>query len=144
MYIKSAFLNGMLEEEVYVQQPPGFAAAGKEHLVLRLEKALYGLKQASRAWNTKLDACLVRLGFSKCESEAGMYARGAAGSRLLVSVYVDDLVIIGSDSSDIEAFKLEMKGLFQMSDLGLLCYYLGIEVRQGPAAVSYTHLRAHE
>ena len=103
--------------------------------MLRLDKALYGLKQAPRAWNTKLDICLVRLGFSKCGSEAGMYARGVAGSRLLVGVYVDDLVITGSDSSDIVAFKLEMKGLFQMSDLGLLSYYLGIEVRQGPVGI---------
>src|SRR5664279_3222332 len=105
-------------------------------MVLQMKKALYGLKQVPRAWNTKLDACLVRLGFSKCQSEADMYARGAAGSRLLVDVYVDDLVITGSDSSDIDAFKLEMKGLFQMSDLGLLCYYLGIEVHQGPAGIN--------
>jgi hypothetical protein len=68
MDVKSTFLNGELEEEVYVQQPPGFAATGKEHLVLRLAKAHYGLKQAPRAWNTKLDACLVKLGFAQCES----------------------------------------------------------------------------
>ncbi|MBE3102865.1 MAG: hypothetical protein IMZ40_01355 [Bacilli bacterium] len=135
MDVKSAFLNGELEEEVYVQQPPGFAAAGKEHLVLRLAKALYGLKQAPRAWNTKLDACLVKLDFTQCESEHGMYARGATPTRLLVGVYVDDLVITGSNSSDIDKFKLEMKSLFQMSDLGLLSYYLGIEVRQGPSGI---------
>ena len=135
MDVKSAFLNGELEEEVYVQQPPGFAATGREHLALRLEKALYGLKQAPRAWNTKLDACLVQLGFSRCESEHGMYARGTTSSRLLVGVYVDDLVIAGSLTSEIDVFKLEMKGLFQMSDLGLLSYYLGIEVRQSPTGI---------
>ena len=134
MDVKSAFLNGDLEEEVYVQQPPGFAASGKEHLVLRLRKALYGLKQAPRAWNTKLDACLIQLGFTRCESEAGMYARGTNG-RLLVGVYVDDLVITGSNSSTIEAFKLEMMEQFKMSDLGLLTYYLGIEVHQSPAGI---------
>ncbi|CAM0876884.1 unnamed protein product [Alopecurus aequalis] len=128
-----------LEEEVYVQQPSGFAAKGKEHLVLRLKKALYGLKQAPRAWNTKLDSCLVRLGFTRCESEHGMYSRDSTPSRLLVGVYVDDLVITGSVSSDIDKFKLEMKSLFQMSDLGLLSYYLGIEVRQGPSGIDISH-----
>ena len=112
MDVKSAFLNGELEEEVYVQQPPGFAATGKEHLVLRLVKALYGLKQAPRAWNTKLDACHVKLGFAQCESEHGMYVRGATTTRLIVGVYVDDLVITGSNSSDIDEFKLEMGSLF--------------------------------
>ena len=100
MDVKSAFLNDELEEEVYVQQPAGFAAKEKEHLVLRLDKALYGLKQAPRAWNTKLDTCLVKLDFTRCDSEHGMYARGAKSTRLLVGVYVDDLVITGSDSRD--------------------------------------------
>ena len=96
--------------------------------MLRLDKALYGLKQAPRAWNTKLDACLVKLDFTRCESEHGLYARGATTpTRHLVGVYVDDLVITVSDSSDIIKFKLEMQSLFQMSDLGLLSYYLGIE-----------------
>jgi hypothetical protein len=63
-----------LEEEVYVQQPPGFGIARKEHLVPRLDKALYGLKQAPKAWNTKLDACLVKLGFAQCKSEHDIYA----------------------------------------------------------------------
>ena len=117
------------------QLDAGFAAAGREHLVLRLDKAVYDLKQAPRAWNIKLDACLVKLDFTQCESEHGMYARGATLTRLLVGVYIDDLVITGSNSSDIDKFKLEMKSLFQMSDLGLLSYYLGIEVRQGPSGI---------
>jgi len=80
--------------------------------VLRLAKALYGLKQAPRAWNTKLDACLIKLDFKQCESEHGMYAQGATPTRLLVGVYVNDLVITGSNSSNIDKFKLEMKSLF--------------------------------
>ncbi|KAM0910310.1 hypothetical protein ACQ4PT_014216 [Festuca glaucescens] len=103
-------------------------AQGKENLVLRLDKALYGLKQVPRAWNT---ACLVKLGFAQCKPEHDMHARGTTTTRLLVVVYVDDLVIIGANSSNIDNFKLEMKSLFQMSDLRLLSYYHGIEVRQG-------------
>jgi hypothetical protein len=64
MDVKTAFLNGDLLEEVYVEQPPGFTVDGKEHMVLRLKKALYGLRQAPRAWNAKLDASLRTLGWS--------------------------------------------------------------------------------
>jgi hypothetical protein len=77
MDVKSALINSELEEEVYVQQPPGFATTGKEHLVLRLDKALYNLKKVPRAGNTKLDSCLVKLSTSRnasrsttCTSEA--------------------------------------------------------------------------
>ena len=129
MDVKSAFLNGDLAEEVYVQQPPGFTAAGHEQKVLRLKKALYGLRQAPRAWNQKLDASLHELGFVRCTSEHSMYTRGKGPSRVIVGVYVDDLIITGAKEGGVEAFKREMQRLFRMSDLGLLPYYLGIEVR---------------
>jgi len=68
--VKSAFLNGELEEEVYVSQPEGYVQKGKEKMVLKLSKALYGLRQAPRAWNIRLDKSLKKLGFRKCPSEA--------------------------------------------------------------------------
>lgn len=71
--VKSAFLNGTLEEEVYVKQPPGFEIEGKEEKVYRLKKALYGLKQAPRAWNHRIDTFLLQQGFQKCKVEFGMY-----------------------------------------------------------------------
>jgi hypothetical protein len=107
-----------LKEEVYVAQPSGFIVAGESSKVLKLDKALYGLKQAPRAWNTKLDACLTNLGFRRCPSEHGVYARGTTKSRLVVEVYVDDLIITGSDEEEIRKFKSKMKTLFEMSDLG--------------------------
>ena len=131
MDVKSAFLNGELAEEVYVTQPPGFSAEGKEHMVLKLNKALYGLRQAPRAWNAKLDTSLTELGFRRCKSEHGLYTRVRGGSRLVVGVYVDDLLIVGESAPEIEVFKTEMKTAFRMSDLGVLSYYLGIEVKQG-------------
>lgn len=136
MDVKSAFLNGELQEEVYVRQPPGFVAAGHEGKVLKLQKALYGLRQAPRAWNTKLDASLRKLGFRRCASEHGMYTRGAGKTRVVVGVYVDDLIITGANPEDVGAFKDEMHRLFRMSDLGLLSYYLGIEVKQGRNAIT--------
>jgi hypothetical protein len=93
MDVKSAFLNGDLEEEVYVLQPPGFTADGRGREVYKLHKALYGLRQAPRAWDAKLDASLVSLGFTRSTTEHGVYARGSGGELLIVGVYVDDLVI---------------------------------------------------
>ncbi|KAG8047680.1 hypothetical protein GUJ93_ZPchr0008g13842 [Zizania palustris] len=134
MDVKLAFLNGDLQEEVYVQQPPGFVAAGHEGKVLRLKKALYKLKQVSHAWNQKLDSSQRDLGFIRCASEHGLYTRGVAMSRVIVGVYIDDLIITGSCTKEVKAFKDEMKCLFRMSDLGLLSYYLGIEVKQNRGA----------
>ncbi|WVZ93229.1 hypothetical protein U9M48_039227 [Paspalum notatum var. saurae] len=131
MDVKSAFLNGELKELVYVAQPPGFVVEGASNRVLRLRKALYGLRQAPRAWNAKLDASLAQLGFQRSSSEHGIYTRGHGDSRLIIGVYVDDLIISGASGEEISCFKQEMKSIFSMSDLGLLSYYLGIEVSQG-------------
>ena len=136
MDVKSAFLNGELKEEVYVKQPPGYIKKGEEHKVLKLHKALYGLCQAPRAWNIKLDRTLVSLGFEKSPLEHAMYKRGKGKDRLLVRIYVDDLLITGADEEEIAKFKLQMKELFKMSDLGLLTYYLGIEVHQKPEGIT--------
>jgi hypothetical protein len=136
MDVKSAFLNGELKEEAYVAQPPGFIVKGAEGKVLRLKKALHGLKQAPRAWNAKLDATMLALGFQRSNSEHGFYTRSRRESRLIVGVYVDDLIITGYGNDDIMAFKAEMKKVFRMSDLGLLSYYLGIEVHQDDTGIT--------
>jgi hypothetical protein len=130
MDVKSAFLNGVLLEEVYVKQPPSFEKKGSASKFLKLNKALYGLKQAPRAWNAKLNHELLRLGFVKCKVEHVVYKRGEGSPLLLVGVYVDDLIIYGSDSNRITKFKRQMMELFNMSDSGLLTYYLGLEVNQ--------------
>jgi hypothetical protein len=128
MDVKSAFLNDDLKEEVYVHQPSGFAIPGKEGKVLRLLKALCGLRQASRAWNTKLDSTLKGMGFGQSPHEVAIYRRGNGGNTLLMGVYIDDLVITDTKDAKVAAFKEEMKATFQMSDLGLLSFYLRIEV----------------
>jgi hypothetical protein len=134
MNVKSAFLNGDLKEEAYVHQPSGFAISGMEGKVLRLRKTLYGLRQASRVWNAKLDSTLKGVGFGQSPHEAAIYRRGNGGNALLVGVYIDDLVITGT--KEVAAFKEEMKATFQMSDLGLLSFYLGIEVHQGDSGIT--------
>jgi hypothetical protein len=134
--VKSAFLNGDLKEEVYVHQPPGFAIPGKEGNVLHLRKALYGLWQAPRTWNAKLDSTLKGMGFEQIPHEATIYRRGNGGNTLLVGVYVDDLVISDTKDTEVAAFKEELKATFQMSDMGLLFFYLGIEVHQGDSEIT--------
>lgn len=134
--VKSAFLNGDLQEEVYVLQPPGFARDGEERKVYRLHMALYGLRQAPHAWNLKLDSTLRELGFSSSPSEHAVYARGQGRARLLLGVYVDDMIVTGADAEEIKRFNQEMMDRFSMSDLGLLHFYLGIEVQQSASAIT--------
>jgi hypothetical protein len=128
--VKSAFLHGDLEEEVYVQQPEGYEVKGKENEVFRLSKALYGLKQAPRAWNVKLDKSLRKLDFKRCLSEQAVYTRGTGVDAIILGVYVDDLIVTGGNPDEINLFKRQMMMEFEMTDLGLLSCYLGIEVEQ--------------
>ncbi|KAG7578131.1 Zinc finger CCHC-type [Arabidopsis thaliana x Arabidopsis arenosa] len=128
--VKTAFLHGELQEEVYVTQPEGFVVKGSEDKVYKLHKALYGLKQAPRAWNNKLNKILKELSFTKCSKEASLYRKQENEHLLLVAVYVDDLLVTGSSLDAILEFKKGMATKFEMSDLGKLTYYLGIEVLQ--------------
>jgi hypothetical protein len=121
MDVKSVLFNDDLKE-VYVQQPPGFVVAGQEGKVLRLRKALYRLRQAPRAWNAKLNSTLKAMGFQQSVHDAAVYRWGQGHSVLLVGVYIDEFIITGMEEAEVEAFKVQMKTTFQMSDLGLLCF----------------------
>lgn len=91
MDVKTSFLNGEIQEEVYVTQPEGFIKRGQEHLVYRLIKALYGLRQALRAWYAKLNKSLEDLSFTRCPHEHAVYIKRKASETLIIGVYVDDL-----------------------------------------------------
>ena len=128
MDVKSTFLNGYLEEEVYVEQPQGYEVPGKEHKVYSLKKALYGLKQAFRAWYNRIDSYLIENGFHKSESEPNLYTKvDEQGNMLSVFLYVDDLIFTGDYG--IADFKTIMESEFEMTDLGLMNFFLGIEVQ---------------
>ncbi|XP_039778465.1 uncharacterized mitochondrial protein AtMg00810-like [Panicum virgatum] len=136
MDVKSAFLNGILQEQVYVDQLPGFILQGHEQKVLHLVKALYGLRQAPRACYSKPDESLIQLEFQRSTSDHAIYLRGTGARHLVMGVYVDDLVIMGGNQVDIDTFKAEMKSTFKMSDLGLLHYYLGLQVTQSKEGIT--------
>lgn len=129
--VKTAFLNGEVQEEIYVSQPEGFVKRGNEHLIYKLLKALYGLRQAPRAWYAKLNQCLVDIGFSRCPYEHAVYVKKVAEEVLVIAIYVDDILVTGSNPEMITNFKEQMSSKFDMTDLGKMSYYLGIEVNQG-------------
>lgn len=131
MDVKSAFLNGYLEEEVYIEQPPGYSIQGKEDKVYRLKKALYGLKQAPRAWNTRIDEYFRRNGFIKSPHEHTLYTK-KNGYRdiMIVCLYVDDMIFTGNNPGMSDDFKKAMTKEFEMTDIGEMSYFLGVEVKQ--------------
>ena len=133
--VKSAFLNGVLQEEVYVDQPPGFVVQDKEDRVYRLKKALYGLKQAPRAWYEEINSYFTAAGFQKSPSEATLYVKAAESGILIVSLYVDDIIYTGSSEELVMSFKTEMMKRYEMTDLGLLHHFLGLGVIQAESYI---------
>eukprot|EP01018_Ginkgo_biloba_P028553 Gb_04117 [translate_table: standard] len=131
MDVKSAFLNGDLSEEVYMEQLPGYVQKGKEDHVCCSKKALYGLKQAPRAWYEKIDRYVLNTGFVRSFADSNLYMKVRDSmSVTFVVLYVDDLLITGNDVSMISDLKKDLQINFEMTDLGLLHYFLGIEVWQ--------------
>nr|KYP69546.1 Retrovirus-related Pol polyprotein from transposon TNT 1-94 [Cajanus cajan] len=130
MDVKSAFLNGVLKEEVYVEQPLGYMKRGDEKKVLKMRKALYGLKQAPRAWNERIDGYFKKNGYEQCPYEHALYIKKSGKDMMVVALYVDDLIFTGSNAKLIKEFKEIMMKEFEMTDLGLMKYFLGLEVKQ--------------
>ncbi|KAL0539376.1 hypothetical protein IC582_023587 [Cucumis melo] len=127
--VKSAFLNGELQEEVYVERPEGFVKKDSEEKVYKLTKALYGLKQASRTWYSKIDGYFQQNGSKRSGNEPTLYVKkGGKNDFIIVSLYVDDIIYTSSFKSLVAEFKSYMKNKFEMTDLGLLHFFLGLEV----------------
>jgi len=128
--IKTAFLNGDLEEEVYVTQPPGFDN-GDPNIVCRLHKALYGLKQAPRAWHKVLNEKLLSMGYEVSKSDAGVYIkRHEDGELSYMLVYVDDLLIVAMGAEEIVQVKRELLASFKIHDLGEVKDFLGCQIQR--------------
>eukprot|EP00253_Pinus_taeda_P030035 PITA_30035 len=128
-------------EEVYIEQPLGYDKKGQEHKVCRLKKALYGLKPSPRAWYSRIDSYLLENEFEKCEGEPAVYIKEKDGKILIVVLYVDDVIFSGNDDYLIKNFKSVMKEEFEMTDMGLLRYFLGIEVDQNENGIFISQAR---
>eukprot|EP00253_Pinus_taeda_P028537 PITA_28537 len=135
MDVKSAFLHGDLHEEIYMEQPIGFIQTDSS-LVCRLKESLYGLKQAPRAWYAKMDSFLLESGFSRCYSDNTVYTKKVENSLIILVLYVDDLILTGSDPNLINHVKSSLKKKFEMTDLGHLHYFLGLQVLQSKEGIS--------
>ena len=127
--MKTAFLHGDLEEEVYVVQPEGFEVKGKEHMVCRLKKSLYGLKQAPRQWYKKFDSFMVGHEYIKINANHCVYVKNFPDVKFLILLlYIDDMLMIGQDASMIGDLKKDLFKAFDMKDLGPVRQILGMEI----------------
>jgi hypothetical protein len=125
MDVKTIFLNGLMEEEVYIEQPQGFEVHLRETHVCILKKALYGLKQAPRAWYARVGSYLMRIGFSKSYVDPNLYYKVVNYAPMILLLYVDDLFPIGVNPLIIQC-KRDLSYEFDMKDHGLMHYYLGL------------------
>lgn len=141
--VKTAFLHGNLEEEIFMKQPPGFAVKGQESKVCRLKKSIYGLKQAARSWNNRLHKILEEEGFKRCDADPCLYRKMMGGRHCYVLIYVDDLIVASEDDRMIEALADVLSRNFEISSLGNVQNYLGIEVERDDAGDYYIHQKKY-
>eukprot|EP00253_Pinus_taeda_P024908 PITA_24908 len=127
MDVKTPFLNGKIEEEVYIEQREGFETFNRESHVCRLKRALYGLKQAPCAWYIEINSYFTELGFTKSETDANLYHIMVEGKPLIIVLYVDDQNLTGDDQL-IKSCKEDLAREFEMKDMGLMHYFLSMEV----------------
>lgn len=126
--VNNAFLQGDLEEEVYMTQPPGFTCVDNPTHICKLRKVIYGLKQAPWAWYNALKGHLAHMGFSKAESDNSLFIRNSNASFMFILVYVDDIIVTGSNSITVNEVIASLASRFSIKDLGNLNYFLGVEV----------------
>lgn len=125
--MKSTFLHEILNEEIYVQQPPIYEVEGQEDKVYRLKKSLHGIKQVPRAWYNIIDTYILKNGFCRSITEPTLYTKvNEHGKILFVFLYVNGMIYVGD--FELDDFKAPMKKYCEMTDLGLMKYFLGLEV----------------
>ncbi|WVZ70868.1 hypothetical protein U9M48_019501 [Paspalum notatum var. saurae] len=129
--VKSVFLNGFIEEEVYVRQPPGFESARFLDRVYKLRKALYGLKQAPKAWYARLKSFLLKSGFVMGSVDKTLFLLSYGGDTLIVQIYIDNIIFGGSSHALVSSFAEQMSKEFEMSLMGELQFFLGLQIKQG-------------
>ena len=134
MDVKTTFLNGVIEEEVYIEKPQGFEFEDRKTHVCKLKKDVYGLKQAPRAWYGRIDNFLTSLGFTKSKVDSNLYFNIMNDESIILLLHVDDLFLTGEENL-ITDCKKNLPAEFEMKYLGLIHYFLGLEVWQSPEKI---------
>jgi hypothetical protein len=129
MDVQNAFLHSVLEEDVYMKQPPGFEDPSRPQFHYKLDNALYGLKQAPRAWYSCLSLKLQDLGFIPSKADISLFIYKKGSIMIYVLIYVDDIIITISSPAAIDALLADLKHDFALKDLGSLHYFLGIQLK---------------
>jgi len=135
LVVNNAFLHGDLDEEVYMELPPGFKTKG-ESIVCRSTKSLYGLKQASRQWFSKFSNFLLDLGFLQSMADYSLFTRTQGSSFIALLVYVDDIAIASNDLVVVKSLISTLNDIFRLKDLGTLKYFLGLEIARSTKGIS--------
>ena len=128
MDLKTAFLNGDLEDEVYMDQPEGFLTIGKEHLGCKFRKSIYGLKQASRQWYPKFNNTITSYGFIENTVDWCIYMKVNGSKFIILVLYVDDILLIANDVNLLHDVKKFLFKNFEMKDMGETAYVIEIEI----------------
>ncbi|GJS62003.1 zinc finger, CCHC-type containing protein [Tanacetum coccineum] len=137
MDVKTAFLNGDLDEEIYMKQPEGFVMPGHESKVCKLKKSLYGLKQAPKQWHLKFDDVVLSNGFSLNQADKCVYSKfDSCGKGVIICLYVDDMLIFGTDQDQVNKTKEFLSSNFDMKDPGEAEVILGIRIKRGNNSIS--------
>jgi hypothetical protein len=132
MDVVGAYLNGKLEEDIYLEQPEGFNNGSGR--VWKMNWAIYSLKQAGRVWNTNFNQAMTNLGFNPMAADPCVYTKTSKGQLVIISVYVNDMLIFADSSRLLEATKAAISSKFKTMDLGQVCHILSIEVTRNRAA----------
>ena len=128
MDVMTTFLNGELDEEIYMEQLVGFVIQGQEHKLCRLLKSIYGLKQSSRQWNIQFHNVVMSHNFEMIEENHCVYIKRSKDKFVILSLYVDDLLIVGNGKEYILEIKGWLSSKFEMKDIGEVAYILGVKI----------------
>ena len=130
MDVKTAFLNGVLDEEIYMEQPDAFVQKGNEQKVCKLLKSIYGLKQSSRQWYLKFHKAVTSFDFEMIKEDHCVYMKRFEGNFVILSLYVDDILLAGTSLKAIKTIKDWLSLNFEMKDMGEAEYILGVKIKR--------------